>query len=116
MKKGISLIVLVITIIVMVIIAGAIIISLNGTNIVNRAEAAVVASDVANLKAELTLEYAEIMAQNHQDVDPSNDIDKSAADQRYQDIIARYTELTEAGYKVTTNTDLTFTVSKTTGA
>ncbi len=57
MKKGISLIVLVITIIVMIIIAGAIIISLNSTNVLNQANTAVDASNEAELKAAVALEY-----------------------------------------------------------
>ena len=51
MKKGISLIVLVITIIVMIIIAGAIIISLNSTNVLDKADTAVVNSNEAELKS-----------------------------------------------------------------
>jgi len=57
MKKGISLIVLVITIIVMIIIAGAIIISLNSTNVINKANVAVDASNEAELKSAVALEY-----------------------------------------------------------
>lgn len=57
MKKGISLIVLVITIIVMIIIAGAIIISLNSTNVVKKANTAVDSSNEAELKAAVALEY-----------------------------------------------------------
>ena len=112
MKKGISLIVLVITIIVMIIIAGAIIISLNGTNVVNRANEAVTASDVANLRSALTLEYAEIMAANH-DNKTDNDVNQAAADTRYQNVFKTFTVLaaTGSGYSVTTNTDLTFTLN-----
>ena len=61
MKKGISLIVLVITIIVMIIIAGAIIISLNSSNVIDSANNAVDKSNVANVKSLLALQYAEIM-------------------------------------------------------
>ena len=62
MKKGISLIVLVITIIVMIIIAGAIIISLNSTNIIDKANEAVTASDLANARNTAMLKYAELAA------------------------------------------------------
>ena len=65
MKKGISLIVLVITIIVMIIIAGAIIISLNSTNVINRANEATEASDLANAKNAVMLAYAELAAGNN---------------------------------------------------
>ena len=57
MKKGISLIVLVITIIVMIIIAGAIIISLNSTNVLDKADTAVVTSNEAELKSAVSLAY-----------------------------------------------------------
>lgn len=65
MKKGISLIVLVITIIVMIIIAGAIILSLNSSNVTEKANYAKVASDRANLQAELATYYAEYMGENY---------------------------------------------------
>ncbi len=49
-KKGISLIVLVITIIVMIIIAGAVVISLGSSGIINQANAATAATDLMNIK------------------------------------------------------------------
>lgn len=58
MKKGISLIVLVITIIVLAILAGAIIISLSNQNVISQASEAVTAADLANAKNAATLEYA----------------------------------------------------------
>lgn len=64
MKKGISLIVLVITIIVMIIIAGAIIISLNSSNVIDQANKAVTASDLANAKNTCMLAYCEAAAEN----------------------------------------------------
>ena len=62
MKKGISLIVLVITIIVMIIIAGAIIISLNSSNVISKANEAVVKTDVGTLNDKLTLAYVDLRA------------------------------------------------------
>jgi len=59
MKKGISLIVLVITIIVMIIIAGAIILSLNASNVTARANLATLLSDRANYQAAYATKYAE---------------------------------------------------------
>ena len=118
MKKGISLIVLVITIIVMIIIAGAIIISLNGTNVVNRANEAVTAADEANLRSALTLEYAEMMALNHDNVTTndvvatSTDTTVDTAEKRYDAVLAQFAKLVTAGYDVVTNSDLTFTVVK----
>ena len=57
-KKAISLIVLVITIIVMIILASAIIMSLDNANIMNKAEGAVLVSDAKNLQSELALNLA----------------------------------------------------------
>lgn len=62
MKKGISLIVLVITIIVLAILAGAVIISLSNTNIIDQATKAKVEADFANAKNTVTLAYAEGVA------------------------------------------------------
>ncbi len=70
MKKGISLIVLVITIIVMIIIAGAIIISLNSSNVIDQSNKAVKDSDEANARSVLALKYAEILAA-HYAADPT---------------------------------------------
>ena len=58
MKKGISLIVLVITIIVMIIIAGAIILSLSSSNVTTKANWATLSSDRANYQAEYATKYA----------------------------------------------------------
>ena len=58
-KKGISLIVLVITIIVMIIIAAAIILSLNASGVISRANKAKADSDLANKKHAATLALAE---------------------------------------------------------
>lgn len=63
MKKGISLIVLVITIIVMIIIAGAIILSLNSSNVTNKANWAQVSADRANLQSELAVILADTIAE-----------------------------------------------------
>ena len=87
MKKGISLIVLVITIIVMIIIAGAIIISLNSSNVISQANTAVESSDIANIKSALALDYADIMAVNN-DKDASNDYTADTARAKYQATVA----------------------------
>ena len=76
MKKGISLIVLVITIIVMIIIAGAIIISLNSSNVIDQSNKAVQDSDEANARSVLALKYAEILAV-HYAADPTITYDAS---------------------------------------
>lgn len=62
MKKGISLIVLVITIIVLAILAGAVIISLSNTNVVEQANDAKTKADLANAKSTVQLEYAAAVA------------------------------------------------------
>jgi len=58
-KRGISLIVLVITIIVMIILASAIILSLRSSGIIGRANKAVTDSDIANAKNVVSLAFAE---------------------------------------------------------
>lgn len=62
MKKGISLIVLVITIIVLAILAGAIIISLSNQNVITQASNAVSSADRANAKYAVTMAYAEAVS------------------------------------------------------
>jgi len=57
-KKGISLIVLVITVIVLSILATTVIISLSNTNIINQTNSAVFKSDMANLKSAYELYVA----------------------------------------------------------
>ena len=117
MKKGISLIVLVITIIVMIIIAGAIIITLNNTNVINRSEEAVIASDLANAKAELTLKYSEIMIANNNDL-TTDDYTAETAQALYETAYnsTTYARLYDRGYRVTTNTDLTYSIAQTAAA
>ena len=58
-KKGISLIVLVITIIIMIILAGAIILALNNSGIIGRAEEARDKSDTSTLKEAANVAYGE---------------------------------------------------------
>ena len=58
-KKGISLIVLIITIIIMIILAGAIILTLNNSGVIDRAEEAKEASDMATLKEAANIAYGE---------------------------------------------------------
>jgi len=60
-KKGISLIVLVITIIVMIILSAAIILSLNNAGIIGNANKAVDDSNIANIKSAADLAYAEYL-------------------------------------------------------
>ena len=62
MKKGISLIVLVITIIVMIVIAGAIILALNSSNVTNKASWAQISADRANLQSEYATILADVVA------------------------------------------------------
>ena len=92
MKKGISLIVLVITIIVMIIIAGAIIISLNSTNVINRADEAVVATDVSSMNDQLNMAYVDLKLEDA--YRSKNDFTSSTAvtvnGQSYSSVVAYY--------------------------
>ena len=62
-KRGISLIVLIITIIIMIIIAGAIIISLSNANIIDQAEEATFKMQVRGIQDALLLEKADKLAE-----------------------------------------------------
>jgi len=62
MKKGISLIVLVITVIVLAILAGAIIISISNTNVITETAETRIAADLANAKAAVNLAYSNAVA------------------------------------------------------
>ena len=64
MKKGISLIVLVITIIVMIILASAIILTLNDSGIINRANEAVEATNLQEIKQIASLAWSEAYLDN----------------------------------------------------
>ena len=70
-KKGISLIVLVITIIVIVILAGIIIISMNKNNPISTANEAVFKSDIDNFQSELSMyhtnNYTKLLGQYEED-------------------------------------------------
>ena len=59
MKKGISLIVLVITIIVMIVLAGAIILSLNNAGIIEKSNEAVDLTNIANVREFAQTKWAE---------------------------------------------------------
>ena len=59
-KQGISLIVLVITIIVLAILAAAVIISINNTGVINETQQTVLNDAVANLRDSLVMEYAKL--------------------------------------------------------
>lgn len=97
MKKGISLIVLVITIIVMIIIAGAIIISLSQTNVINQAETATVKSNEAEAKSLVALLFASNLYTE------SGDVYKKATAAELESIInpALSQEFPGKGYTVT---------------
>ena len=79
MKKGISLIVLVITIIVMIIIAGAIIMSLNNSKLIENANNAVLKSNEAEATSLLSIKYAEIL-HDHYVTNPTVTYQPNAAD------------------------------------
>lgn len=58
-KKGISLIVLIVTIIVMIIIAGAVILTLTDTNVIDQAETAVEKHNLSEIKSAASMAYAD---------------------------------------------------------
>ena len=91
MKKGISLIVLVITIIVMIIIAGAIIISLNSTSVIEKANTAVTATDVGTLNDKLTLAYVDVKATYPSTSTFDKTTEYTINSQKYTGIVAYYT-------------------------
>lgn len=62
MKKGISLIVLVITVIIMIIIAGAIIMTISQTDIINNSTEATEKSNLATAKSVVALTFSNDMA------------------------------------------------------
>ncbi|MDD2627724.1 MAG: hypothetical protein PHD20_02425 [Clostridia bacterium] len=64
-KKGISLIVLVITIIVMIILAGTIILSLTGSGVIGKADEGVLKSDLKSFEGELMLYKSKEMLKNN---------------------------------------------------
>ena len=66
-NKGISLITLVITIIIMIILAGAIILALNSSNIVGRAQEARTKTDYAAARDIVTLAYGEWMLMSEEE-------------------------------------------------
>lgn len=66
-KKAMSLITLVITIIVMVIIAGAVIIGIEDSGIIEKAENAVADMDLKNIQQLANMAYANIYLDNLQD-------------------------------------------------
>jgi len=67
-KRAISLIVLVITIIVMIVLAGAIILSLNNSGIIGKANEAVIDTDEATVKELAQMAWAEAYADGARDV------------------------------------------------
>lgn len=71
-NKGISLIVLVVTIIVMIIIAGSVIITLTSTNIIGQAEEATFKNQVRGIQEALNLKKATLLAQNRGNVSTYN--------------------------------------------
>lgn len=71
-NKGISLIVLVVTIIVMIIIAGAIIITLTQSNIISQAEEATFKTQVRAIQDALSLKKANMLADNVGNIETYN--------------------------------------------
>ncbi len=110
MKKGISLIVLVITIIVMIIIAGAIIISLNSTSVIEKANTAVVKTDVGTLNDKLVLAYADLKATYPTTSTFGTDFEVTVGGTEHANVTAYYTAVLTGdtipqGYKLDVKTN-----------
>ena len=73
-KKGISLIVLIVTIIVMIIIAGAIILSLTETNIIDQAEVAVEKHNLSEMKSAASMAYSDWILRENTTKDNTTDV------------------------------------------
>ncbi len=101
-KKGISLIVLVITIIVIIILAGAVILSLSGNNPINSANKATLLSDRANVQSEVTSAVAAQFAATTGVYDVNNfDVTSSTtitADNAYMQSVKDYLTKMESKY------------------
>ena len=120
MKKGISLIVLVITIIVMIIIAGAIIISLNSTSVIDKANTAVTATDISTLNDKLSLAYVDLKLANQSVTDFStgsvsvNGTSYASAKAYYEAMVPELATLATKypGYALTVNANGSAVVAK----
>ena len=71
-RKGISLIVLIITIVVIIILGTAIVVNIAKANVINNANEAVLKSDVANLKSELEIYVTDQFVSNKGKYDRQN--------------------------------------------
>lgn len=101
-KKGISLIVLVITIIVMIIIAGAIILSLSSSNVTQRANLATLMSDRANYQAK----YATVLAERTTADNPSPDVTSADLGFKSNDTRGEWTLVSgEVKFKIASEVD-----------
>lgn len=91
-KQGISLIVLVITIIVLAILAAAVIISINNTGLINSSQTAALENAYANVTDLLTMKYSDLRvaaslgtSEDHKDGVISDKIALEAYDQIFDD-------------------------------
>ena len=100
LKKGISLVVLVITIIVMIILAGAVILSLNNSGIISKAQEAVNQTNLKQLQEMASVAWASAYT------DPEVDNSSAAALET-----AVITYLTNAGYTAEDLDNYTITVT-----
>ena len=91
-KRGISLIVLVITIIVMIILAAAIILSLDGSNIIERAKGAQSSNDVATAKEIVALAKSEWSFERQEGYDTFREYAESKLEEAGFDMDNTYVE------------------------
>jgi len=98
-KKAISLIVLVITIIVMIVLAGAIILSLNNAGIINRSNEAVFKQNVKNYQSELSLYLGERLAENPKFNTSSLNVDATTTP-NIKEVISSISDVDSTEFKV----------------
>ena len=104
-KKGISLIVLVITIIVMIILAATIIISINNANVMERANEAVNKTNEATLIETANMAWGEAYAEGERTVnDPDGTGEKKGLKKYVLEYLAENNMSTE-GYIITVTTN-----------
>jgi len=96
-KKGISLIVLVITIIVMIILATAIILSLNGSNIIGKANEAKTKSDIANAKYVVSLAKAEWKLMSEKEREKAGDSVKKYVEDKLKEVGIKDIQINDKG-------------------
>ncbi|MEG0281803.1 MAG: hypothetical protein RR594_00435 [Clostridia bacterium] len=90
MKKGISLIILCITIIIMLILAGVVITTFSKTNTVSKAKEAVFKQDMANMQEVLAVKLATMLAEGNVAESSVTALDKTSVKKYIEDLPKKY--------------------------